>query len=221
MTTTEQWMNRYSRQIILPKFGGVGQKKLSNGSVGLVGTGSIGLSFFIYGIGSGIGRWGILESEDNSGNRLAYAAKIRNPDIKVEITGKQQLASNLEQWVSLWPIVVEVSNDLAVRQKVAAACHTTKTALISAWNSEQAGWLLHSPCPTCLPKPAPGIAGTTPLDKMVPGVLGCALAQQVINALLEPASSPIKASLTAFQAATSQFSSQKVEKKPSCPICKG
>jgi molybdopterin/thiamine biosynthesis adenylyltransferase len=220
MTATQQWMSRYSRQILLAKFGGIGQKKLSEGSVGLVGSGPIAMPFFLYGVGAGIGRWGVLESEENSGNRLAYEANIRNPEIEVEITGYQQLANNLEQWVNRWPVVVETSNNPTVRQQLAAACHTTKIALISAWSSGQTGWLLQSPCPTCLTEPAPAPTSTNPLDNMVPGVLGCALAQQVINTLLEPSSSLAAGKLTIFQAANSQFLSQKADRDPNCPTCK-
>ncbi|MEK7307147.1 MAG: ThiF family adenylyltransferase, partial [Nitrospirota bacterium] len=60
---TEEQIQRYSRQIILPEVGGKGQKKIANAKVFLIGAGGLGSPSALYLAAAGVGRIGIIDSD--------------------------------------------------------------------------------------------------------------------------------------------------------------
>ena len=62
MKFTKKQIDRYSRQIILKKVGVIGQKKLLNSSVLIVGAGGLGSPIAIYLAALGVGKIGIRDS---------------------------------------------------------------------------------------------------------------------------------------------------------------
>jgi molybdopterin/thiamine biosynthesis adenylyltransferase len=219
---TSEWMSRYSRQILLPQIGGIGQKKLDESTVALVGTGSIARPLFLYGVGAGIGRWGISGRDENQARELADLGKERNPEVKIQIASlEKQLSANLELWVAEWSLVVDTSSEPTIQKRLAEVCQRRQIPLISAWSRGDTGWLLQSPCPVCLPDPGiPDLAaGDSALSKMLPGLLGTFLAQQAIKTLITPPAKIQPPQLTGFQARTSTFFQQKTDKNPTCPYC--
>ena len=61
MKLSEKQIRRYSRQIILKKIGPLGQKKLLNSKVLVVGAGGLGSPVLIYLAAMGIGKIGIVD----------------------------------------------------------------------------------------------------------------------------------------------------------------
>ena len=61
MKLSEKQIRRYSRQIILKKIGPLGQKKLLNSKVLVVGAGGLGSPVLIYLAAMGIGKIGIID----------------------------------------------------------------------------------------------------------------------------------------------------------------
>ena len=56
-------LERYARQIVLPQVGGVGQRKLKAASVAIVGAGGIGSAVIPGLAGAGIGRLTIIDDD--------------------------------------------------------------------------------------------------------------------------------------------------------------
>ncbi|MBF0444693.1 MAG: ThiF family adenylyltransferase [Magnetococcales bacterium] len=221
MINQASWMERYSRQILLPQIGGVGQKKLGESSVGLIGTNSICQPFFLYGVGAGIGKWGVIDTIKSRATELASQANLRNPTVEVVVFPPNRLKRDVESWVKLFSIVIDASNDTSIQQQLASACQLTRTPIISAGYQGSTGWLLQAPCPFCLgttPPPPSAKNIDTPLDAMVPGVIGTLLAQHVINFLLEPPKK-LPPLLLSFTADRSTFLSQRPYIDPNCPSC--
>ena len=60
MDLTEEQINRYSRQIVLKEVGGIGQKKLLNSKISLIGLGALGSSAAYYLAAAGVGTLQII-----------------------------------------------------------------------------------------------------------------------------------------------------------------
>ena len=63
-------IERYSRQIILPHVGGKGQEKLLNAKVLVIGAGGLGAPASLYLAAAGIGKIGIVDSDEVELNNL-------------------------------------------------------------------------------------------------------------------------------------------------------
>src|SRR6476469_6856372 len=60
---SDQELDRYARQIVLPQVGGVGQRKLKEASVAVIGAGGIGSAVIPALAGAGVGRLTIIDSD--------------------------------------------------------------------------------------------------------------------------------------------------------------
>ena len=60
---TDAQLQRYARHIILPELGGVGQAKLMNASVLVVGAGGLGAPLLLYLAAAGVGRIGVIDDD--------------------------------------------------------------------------------------------------------------------------------------------------------------
>ena len=72
MLLTKKQIKRYSRQIILKKIGPIGQKKLINSSVLVVGAGGLGSPILMYLAGLGVGNIGIVDHDKVDLSNLHY-----------------------------------------------------------------------------------------------------------------------------------------------------
>jgi len=57
-------LERYSRHILLPEIGAIGQVKLMSSKVLIVGAGGLGAPMILYLASAGIGRIGIIDNDD-------------------------------------------------------------------------------------------------------------------------------------------------------------
>ncbi len=215
-------MHRYSRQIILPQIGGVGQKKLQTSHLCLVGAGAVGYPFFLYGSGSGIQQWTLLEPDPSLAERLVKEARRRDPSITVTVLPFAHLADTLNSGLQTgqWSAVVEASNDFAIHHKVVTLCHRQPTPLHTAWLSAGIGWLACSPCPCSLPPPSTSPHRASPFEAMGMGLIGTQLAQQVILTILGNNPTEKKAPWQGFQLESGTFSTQQANCGPECPTCR-
>ena len=64
MTLSEQELERYSRQLVLPEWSGAAQERLKQASVIVVGAGALGSPVGQYLAAAGVGRMGLVDDED-------------------------------------------------------------------------------------------------------------------------------------------------------------
>jgi adenylyltransferase/sulfurtransferase len=108
---------RYSRQIILPEFGGEAQKKLLQASILTVGAGGLAASALPYLAASGIGKIGICDGDKVSISNLSRQILFSESDLglnKAEIAAKKLRELNPDVNVKYYPFFIEENNVLSL-----------------------------------------------------------------------------------------------------------
>ena len=90
MLLTKKQIKRYSRQIILKKIGPIGQKKLINSNVLVVGAGGLGSPILMYLAGLGVGNIGVVDHDKVDLSNLHRQILFDINDLKKE---KSKIAS--------------------------------------------------------------------------------------------------------------------------------
>jgi adenylyltransferase/sulfurtransferase len=108
-------MPNYSRQIILPEFGELGQKKLFNAKILIIGVGGLGCPVLQYLVAAGVGKITIIDSDVVSESNLNRQILYSHTDIgnlKVNIAAQRALALNPE--CIIYPIFDKFSMENAL-----------------------------------------------------------------------------------------------------------
>ena len=131
---TPDQRNRYSRHLLLPEVGEEGQQKLLGAKVLLLGAGGLGSPAALYLAAAGVGTIGIvdmhvvydsnlqrqiLHNVDRIGERKVDSAKktltLLNPDVDVITFDVRLDASNMEDIIGQFDIVVDGADNFPVR----------------------------------------------------------------------------------------------------------
>ena len=200
MVLNDEELERYARHIVLREVGGVGQAKIRNARVLIVGAGGLGSPCALYLAAAGVGRLGIVDDDAVSLSNLqrqvlfatadvgvskveAAAAHLRalNPGVTVIARQVRLTAANVMALIEDYDIVADGSDNFETRFLLNDACYFARKILVSAAVTEFDGqlatfraWDRHGsyPCYRCL-FPAPPPAGTVASCSET-GVLGAA-----------------------------------------------
>ncbi len=126
--------NRYQRHILLPEVGEAGQQKLLGAKVLLLGAGGLGSPAALYLAAAGVGTIGIIDMDvvdasnlqrqilhnlDRIGERKVDSAKktltLLNPDVNVVTYDVRLDATNIEEIISGFDLVVDGADNFPVR----------------------------------------------------------------------------------------------------------
>lgn len=132
---------RYSRTEALPEIGQDGQRRISAGSVLLIGCGALGSAAASYLAGAGVGRLGLVDydtvdisnlqrqvayTEDDAGKhkcmRLADRLTHLNSEIQIQPVTTLATRKNIFTLMDGYDFVVEGSDNPSTKMLVAAAC---------------------------------------------------------------------------------------------------
>ena len=171
MTLSDGELERYARHIVLPRVGGVGQKKLKAASVAVIGAGGIGSAVIPAFAGAVIGRLTIIDDDLVELANLHRQTLFREEDAgqpKAELAA--QFVRRLNRFVVAHPIqqridadnadgllgghdlIVDGSDNFATRLAVSDACVKLHTPLVSAAAVQfqgQVGLFRSRPCYRC------------------------------------------------------------------------
>ncbi|HEX2801514.1 MAG TPA: HesA/MoeB/ThiF family protein, partial [Phenylobacterium sp.] len=234
---------RYARHLVLREVGGPGQQKLKAASVLIVGAGGLGSPAALYLAAAGVGtliladpddvdrsnlQRQILYAEEDVGRPKAEAAADRlaglNPHIFVAGYNGAFEPGNADELVEGVDLVLDGTDDFAVRFAVNAACVRQGTPLISGaigrWTG-QVGVFGRRPCYRCLVPEIPPDAETCVAVGVVgalAGVIGSMMALEAIK-LIVGAGEPLTGRLLIYDALGAETRTVKVGADPDCPVC--
>lgn len=245
MVFTDLEIERYARHLVLREVGGPGQQRLKAASALIVGAGGLGSPAALYLAAAGVGtlilvdpdevdrsnlQRQILYSEADVGLPKVEAAADRlaalNPHIFVAGGPDAFSADNADRLVEGVDLVLDGTDDFAVRYEVNAACVRHGKPLISGaigrWTG-QVGIFGRQPCYRCLVPEAPPEAETCVAVGVVgalAGVVGSMMALEAIK-LITGAGEPLAGRLLIYDALSAETRTVKVGADPECPVCGG
>ncbi len=246
-TFTPAQIRRYHRHLILPSVGSLGQKKLLNARVLLLGAGGLGSPAALYLAAAGVGTLGIVDfdvvDESNLQRQILHhlsdvgrpkvdsaADTINsiNPDVNVV---KHRLALSSEHALDLfkdYDIIVDGTDNFPTRYLVNDASVLSGKPVVHGSIFQFDGQATvfkpkEGPCYRCL-FPAPPPPGAVPncaeagVFGVLPGIVGCIQAVEVIKLILG-LGDPLIGRLLIIDALAMEFSEVKIRRDPKCPIC--
>ena len=141
MDFTDDQVERYARHILLKEVGGIGQSKLLDARVLVVGAGGLGSPAILYLAAAGVGTIGVIDADtvdlSNLQRQVAHttdrigmskvdsavvAAKAINPDINIIPINARLNAENALDIISKYDIIADGSDNFKTRFLINDAC---------------------------------------------------------------------------------------------------
>lgn len=147
---TDEEVERYARHIVLPEIGGVGQRRLKQARVLVVGAGALGAPVLLYLAAAGVGCVGIADDDVVSLSNLqrqiihetqrvgapktesaAHQIARINPHVVVEAHALRLDAANAEELIGGYDLVVDGSDNFETRFLLADTCERLEKPLVT------------------------------------------------------------------------------------------
>lgn len=246
MEFREDQIHRYARHIILPEVGGVGQAKLLDSRVLVIGAGGLGSPLIQYLAAAGIGTIGVVDDDvvdlSNLQRQILHTtasigrAKVDsaaeavaglNPDVKIERIRARLDKDNAAAIIADYPLVADGSDNFATRFLVNDACHFAGATLVSAailrFDGQLSTFKPDGPCYRCIYAEEPP-QGTIPTCSSagvlgaIAGTLGALQATEVLKEILGIGES-MSGRLLIYDALSVAFRTVRVKRDLGCPLC--
>jgi len=245
MTLSDEELERYSRQLVLPEWSGAAQERLKEASVIVVGAGALGSPVATYLAAAGVGQIGVVDEDvvelsnlarqplhftpdiglPKAGNAVVKLSAL-NPEVQVDQYPVRLEAGNAEAIVMGATLVVDCSDSFDTRYLVNDACCAQGVALVEAGVLGFAGLVMsirpgESACYRCAfptqPVDAPSCREAGVLGAMA-GLVGTIQALEAIK-LLTGAGEPLLDTILQIDGATMAFTRVATERISDCPAC--
>ena len=243
---TPYQVSRYSRHIIMPQVGSVGQRKLLDAKVLMVGAGGLGSPITIYLTLAGVGTVGlvdfddvdvtnlqrqILHYNDDIGRPKVESAvdtlKAYNPDTTVNVHEEPISSINAMEIMKDYDVIVNGADNFPTRYLVNDAAYLSGKTLVDGsillFDGQATTYIPGQGCYRCLfPTPAP--PGEVPscaeagVLGMLPGMVGTIQATEVVKQVLGVGDS-LSGRLLLIDALSMEFRTVKIRRNPQCPLC--
>jgi adenylyltransferase/sulfurtransferase len=214
MDFTDDQLQRYARHIVLPEVGGIGQEKLLNARVLVVGAGGLGAPLLQYLAAAGIGTLGVVDDDvvdlSNLQRQVIHAtsrigmpkvdsaslsvAEI-NPDVRLVAHRERLMAENVMALIADYDIIADGSDNFDTRFLLNDACHLAGKILVSGailrFEGQVATFKSHLgtdyPCYRCLYRtpPPPGMIPSCSEGGVLGALAGTVGALQATEVLKE------------------------------------
>jgi molybdopterin-synthase adenylyltransferase len=244
---SEEYIERYSRHIILKEVGVEGQKKLGNARVLIIGAGGLGSPAALYLAAAGVGVIGIADAdnvdlsnlqrqvihftEDVGTPKVSSAArkmKAINPDVKVIEYREFLNSSNIIGIIKDYDFVLDGTDNFAAKFLINDACLFQGIPFSHGGILRFSGQTMtikpyESACYRCVfeePPPANLVptCSSAGILGAIAGMLGTIQAAEALK-FIAGAGTPLYNNLLTFDAAKMDFRKVPVRRNPHCPIC--
>lgn len=238
---------RYARQMRLPQLGTVGQERLKQASVLVVGAGGLGSPATMYLAAAGIGRLGIADGDrvelSNLHRQPLHASKdvgspktdsaretlaALNPHVDIETIPERISRDNALDVVRRYDVVIDGTDNFPTRYLLNDACVLTSRPLVYGSVDRFDGQVSvfatdRGPCYRCLfpNPPEPGTVQSCAdagVLGVLPGLVGTLQATEALKLILG-LGEPLVGRLLLVDAARMRFRSVTVERDAACPAC--
>ncbi|MEQ9694302.1 molybdopterin-synthase adenylyltransferase MoeB [Shimia sp. SDUM112013] len=241
-------LNRYARHIVLREIGGLGQKRLKDARVLVIGAGGLGSPALLYLAAAGVGTIGVVDDDvvDNSnlqrqvihkdagiGTPKVFSAQeamqAQNPFITVLPYNRRLSAEDARVLIADYDLVLDGTDNFDTRYLVNRACVAAGKPLISGALSQWEGQLSvfdpanDAPCYQCVFPEAPA-AGLAPncaeagVLGPLPGVIGTMMAAEAIKQITG-AGMVLRGDMLIYDALYGETRKIAIKANPACPVC--
>lgn len=244
---TDEELLRYSRQILLPQLDVDGQEKLRAATVLVMGLGGLGSPVSLYLAAAGVGRLILVDHDtvdlSNLQRQIVHetasvgrpkvesaAATLRrlNPHCEVIPVQQQLQDDNARPWVEQADVIVDCSDNFAVRFLLNRLSVQCRVPLVSGAAIRLDGQLSvydprnpQSPCYRCLYEETGEEdlrCVTNGVLAPIVGIVGAIQATEVIK-LIAGFGAPLVGRLLLLDGQQMQFREIRLNKNPACPVC--
>jgi molybdopterin/thiamine biosynthesis adenylyltransferase len=246
-TLTADQRNRYQRHLLLPEVGEVGQLKLLDAKVLMLGAGGLGSPSALYLAAAGVGTIGVIDMDvvdasniqrqilhnmDRVGMRKVDSAKATlsalNPDLNVITYDTRLGADNILDIIDGYDVIVDGTDNFPTRYLVNDAALLKKIPVVhgSIFRFEGQVTIFNpyvGPCYRCMiPEPPPAELAPSCAEAgvlgVLPGIIGSIQALEALKLLLN-LGDPLVGRLLSYDALDQSFRTFKVRRDPACPAC--
>lgn len=245
---SDKQLERYSRHLLLPEVGELGQKKLLESRVLLLGAGGLGSPSALYLAAAGVGTLGIIDNdvvdssnlqrqimhgEDRVGipkvESAQKALKNLNPDLQVVPFQERLTSENIDRiFDQKWDVVVDGLDNFPTRYLVNDASVWKDVPVVHGSIFRFDGqvttfWPKHGPCYRCLyPEPPPAHLAPSCAEAgvlgVLPGIIGTLQATEAIKIVLGKGE-PLIGKLLTYDSLKMKFGTLKLRKDDDCVVC--
>ena len=236
-------LKKYSRQLILKNIGILGQKKLFNSKVLVVGAGGLGCPLMLYLAYSGVGNLGIVDNDrveiSNLSRQVLFTKKdlgkfkvmvsknfIKriNKKILVKTFLKKINKENIHNIAKNYDFICDGTDNFKSRLLINDYCIKYKKVLISSAISKYDGHVFNfdfrkdGPCLRCFMPSLPSInqnCESEGIMSTLAGIAGSLQANEVIKSVLN-IGKPLQNEIMIFNALDLNFRKVKLNKNSSC-----
>ena len=243
-----QELERYSRHIILKELGGLGQRRIKDSSVLVIGAGGLGAPVIQYLAASGVGTIGIIDHDkvslSNLQRQVIYSTKQvgeqkvfsaadaiykLNSNVNIRPYNRQLNSEIAEEIFSEYDVVVDGTDNFETRYISNSAAVKTKKPLVSGalsqWEGQVSVFAPHEggPCYEC-------VFPTPPKDDLVitcseggvfsplPGVIGSVMAVETLK-ILSHSGDVLLGQMFIYDGLKGESRKIKINPSKKCPIC--
>ena len=243
---TPQQVQRFSRHIIMPQVGSMGQRRLMDASVLLVGAGGLGSPLAMYLAAAGVGKIGIVDFDDvditNLHRQLLHgmgdigrpkvdsaADTIReiNPDAEIVKINKHINSENAMEIAEDFDILIDGTDNFPTRYLINDLGVLMNKPVVHGsifmFDGQVTTFLPGQGCYRCL-YPAPPPPGMVPscaeagVLGVLPGIVGSLMATEAIKLILG-VGKPLVNRLLMVDALDMDMRTVKIRRDPNCPAC--
>jgi sulfur-carrier protein adenylyltransferase/sulfurtransferase len=244
---TQEQKSRYARHLMLAEVGEVGQAKLLNAKVLLLGAGGLGAPAGLYLAAAGVGTIGLVDDdvvdESNLQRQVIHSTKTvgmpkvesakqtinaLNPDVKVRMHQLRLSSENVLDVIKDYDLVVDGTDNFQTRYLLNDASLILKKPVVNASIFQFEGQVtvfkpFEGPCYRCLypEPPPPGMAPScneAGVLGVLPGVIGVLQATEAVKLILG-IGKPLIGRLLQYDALNMKFREFKLPRDPKCVVC--
>ena len=243
---TPQQVKRYSRHIIMGQVGSLGQRKLINAKVLIIGAGGLGSPSAVYLALAGVGTIGIVDFDvvevsnlqrqilhhnDDVGRPKVMSAQdslhAYNPDVNVVVHETRISSENAMEIIEQYDIVINGADNFPARYLVNDACYLLGKPLVDGsiliFDGQATVFMPGSGCYRCLfptpppPGMVPNCAEAGVLGALT-GLVGSIQATEALKLILGIGES-LQSRLLLIDALAMDFREVRMKRNPACPLC--